>query len=138
MMTRDDRVLFSRKQCLECGEITDLLRFRCPHCSSESFAVLEPELTDEMYGRQKRSQQHVDQGGRLFQQGLVDQALQEFHKAIEANPFNATAHGNIGVIYLRRGQAGKAQEWFEQALEIDPEVPGGRQMLSLAQEQLRR
>jgi Tfp pilus assembly protein PilF len=137
----DDRVLAATKKCAQCGQITELLRFRCPQCSSEMFDTAStgagPELVDAMLGRQKLSQQHVDQGGRLFQQGLTDEATEEFHKAIEANPWNATAHGNIGVIYLRQGQPKEAVKWFERALEIDPNVPGGKDMLEAAKRQLR-
>jgi tetratricopeptide (TPR) repeat protein len=90
-----------------------------------------------MQGRQQLSQQHVDQGSRLFQQGLLDEAVREFERAIEVNPWNATAHGNIGVVFLRRGEPREALRWFERALEIDPEVPGAKAMVEQVQRQLR-
>jgi Tfp pilus assembly protein PilF len=126
---------------MQCGEVVELLRFRCPRCSSELFDVAaagaaDPEFVEAMQGRQQLSLQHVDQGGRLFQQGLMDEALQEFQRAIEANPWNATAHGNIGVVFLRRGQPREALKWFERALEIDPQVPGGKEMAEQARRQL--
>jgi Tfp pilus assembly protein PilF len=136
----DDQLLIARKKCGECGENTELLRFRCPRCGSEVFDFVptgaDPELVSAMYARQKRSQQHVDRGGRLFQQGMHDEAFQEFQKAVEANPWNATAHGNIGVIFLRRGEPETALHWFKQAIEIDPNVPGGKAMLQKAQHQV--
>lgn len=126
---------------MQCGEVIELLRFRCPRCSSEMFDVAstgaEPELVDAALRRQQLSGQHVDQGGRLFQQGLADEALQEFKRSIEANPWNATAHGNIGVIFLRRDQLREALRWFERALEIDPTVPGAREMVERIRSQRR-
>ena len=141
LLPNDRGVLAAKKKCVQCGEVLEMLRFRCPKCSSEMFDVIatgsDHELVEVMQGRQKLSQQHVDQGGRLFQQGLADEALKEFQQAIEANPWNATAHGNVGVIFLRRGQRREALEWFERALEIDPNVPGVKDMVTQVQRQLR-
>jgi Tfp pilus assembly protein PilF len=133
-MADEDALAAARKKCMQCGAETELLRFRCPSCASEQFTLTSasPELWEIARGRQQLSQQNVDEGGRLFQQGMVEQAQQKFHQAIEANPFNAIAHGNIGVIFLRRGEPKEATEWFERALEIDPAVPGGREMLEKA------
>jgi tetratricopeptide (TPR) repeat protein len=138
---KNDPVLRAMKTCMVCGNVTELLRFRCPQCSSEMFDALRPEhldwkLVEEANGRQQLSSQHVDHGSRLFMQGLIDEALQEFEKAIEINPFNATAHGNIGVIYLRRGKPKDALRWYERALEIDPEVAGAKEMVERVRAQL--
>lgn len=136
-MADEEAFAAARKKCLQCGEEVELLRFRCPNCGFEMFTLTSatPELMELARGRQQISQQHVDQGGRLFQQGLADEALREFQLAIEANPFNATAHGNIGVVFMRRAEPGEAFEWFERALEIDPNVPGGKEMLDEARRQ---
>jgi tetratricopeptide (TPR) repeat protein len=137
----DDPVHNAKKTCLSCSEVTELLRFRCPRCSSEMFdasrpGLADPGLIDVMQGRQRISQQHTDHGSRLFMQGLADEALQEFEKAIEANPWNATAHGNIGVILLRRGEPQEALKRFERALESDPHVAGAREMVEKVRDQL--
>lgn len=131
------KLLKAMKSCLKCGKETELLRFRCPHCSSELFMIPpDQELHEDMLAHQKLSLQHVDQGSRLFKQGLFDQAEQEFSKAIEANPWNATAKGNIGVVLLRQGKPQKALCWFERALEIDPNVPGAKEMAKEARHQM--
>lgn len=133
----DEPIDDARKKCMQCGEVVELLRFRCPGCGLEMFDVVSaaPELVEEMYGRQQRSMQHVDQGGRLFKQGLADEAVDEFERAIEADRWNATAHGNIGVIHLRAGDPAEALRWFERALEIDPRLPGGKEMVDAARHQ---
>jgi tetratricopeptide (TPR) repeat protein len=136
-MDIDRRVLEAVKTCAGCGKESELLRFRCPHCGSEGFSMVpDQELVESMHGHQKLSQQHVDHGSRLFQQGLLDEALEEFGKALEANPWNATATGNTGVVFLRKGRPEEALKWFERALEIDPHVPGARQMAETARNQL--
>lgn len=135
-----DPVHYAHKICFTCGKITEFLRFRCPGCNSEMFdvaSVEDPAMVDRMWALQKRSMQHTDQGAKLFQQGLADEALQEFHKAIETNRWNATAHGNIGIVYLRRGDPREALRWFEMALEIDPEVAGAKKMAETVRRQIR-
>ncbi len=113
-----------------------MLRFACPSCGSERFAVESEEHQQLMRDRQRRSSQHVDRGGTLFQQGRHDEAEAEFRQAIEINPWNATAHGNIGVIFLRRGEPREAIRWLERALELNPRVPGGRECLEMAKNML--
>jgi Tfp pilus assembly protein PilF len=34
-------------------------------------------------------------------------------KAVEINPMDATAHGNMGTIFLRQGQYEKAISWLK-------------------------
>jgi len=138
-MKIEKKILNAVKICSHCQNKTELLRFRCPYCSSEIFFMISPnaELDDAMHAHQKLSQDHVDRGSRLFMQGMLDEALQEFSKAIEANPWNATAHGNIGVIFLRQGKPKKAHKYFKRALEIDPRVPGGKKMEEEARKQLK-
>ena len=136
----DDAALTAHKRCMDCGAVTEMLRFRCPACGHELFDITSTgagsELFEAMQARQKRAEQHTSQGGLLFQQGQMDEALAEFQQAIEVNPWNATAHGNIGVVFLRRGQPEEALRWFERALEIDPRVPGAKEMAEQVRSQL--
>ncbi len=82
--------------------------------------------------------QHVDRGSLLFKEGRHDEAEAEFRQAIAANPWNATAHANIGVVMLRRDRLEDAIRWFEKALEIDPQVAGVREMLARKRAELAR
>jgi tetratricopeptide (TPR) repeat protein len=133
------KVLDAVKICINCKKKIELLRFRCPYCGSEAFSTMpDQELIESMQGYQMLSQQHVDQGARLFKQGFFDQAQKEFLKSIEANPWNATAHGNIGMVLLRKNRPREAIKWFKKALKIDPRVPGGKEMIEEAQNQIHK
>ena len=60
------------------------------------------------------------QGEDLFTKGDTEGALTAFTKVIDINPNFATAHNNLGVLYLQFGEAQKAVEHFVKAMEIDP------------------
>ena len=68
-------------------------------------------------------------GGRFFEQrgvssgeaGKLTDALRDIHKAIEADPKNATAHANLGTALGLSGQTEAAIEAFREALRLDPE-----------------
>jgi tetratricopeptide (TPR) repeat protein len=82
-----------------------------------------------MQMRQARASELVDRGALLYQSGDLEQAETTLRQAVEVNPWNATASGNLGVVLLHRGQRAEALEWFEKAVEIDPALPGGREMV---------
>jgi len=127
---RDRQLTFSLKTCSGCGNEFELLRYACPRCGSMAAAPPSQEALEFMQMRQKRVSGHVDRGSLLFKAGRLDEAEGEFRRAIDANPWNATAYGNLGVVMLHRDQPDDALEWFEKALEIDPAVPGVKEMVS--------
>lgn len=139
----EEALVAARKSCSSCGEEIEMLRYRCPRCSSEMFifypwwGVIFPELVEVAQTRQLLASERVDRGSLLFKQGMADEALQEFHQAIKVNPWNATAHANIGLVYFRRGQLKEALRWWERALEIDPHVGGVTEMVERVRRELR-
>lgn len=57
-----------------------------------------------------------------FNRPTVDQAIDFYSKAIEMDPFQAQFHGNLGFLYLNKGNTDRALEEFYQAYLIRPET----------------
>jgi len=93
--------------------------------------TLPLEAIDFMDNRQKLAGLHVDRGAILAQQGHLDAAMDEYRKALQANPWNATAYQNIGTALWRLGDLAKALLWYEKALEIDPRRVIPAEMMTL-------
>jgi WD40 repeat protein/tetratricopeptide (TPR) repeat protein len=126
---REQVLTYSTKACTACGHEFELLRHACPQCGSTAAMPPDVEALQFMQMRQARASELVDRGALLFQSGRLDEAEATFRQAVEANPWNATAHGNLAVVLLRRGRKAEALEGFEKAVSIDPAVPGGREMV---------
>ena len=70
-------------------------------------------------------------GMQLSQQGLINEALDEFHKVVSSDPSNlpqdyyiqtySEACFNIGLLYSKKDEYEKGIENFKKALEINPE-----------------
>lgn len=67
-----------------------------------------------------RAGEAVDLGQRLREQGLMDQALREFERAIEINPTMTTAYMGAGDIYRERGDYESAERQYADAVRTAP------------------
>lgn len=67
-----------------------------------------------------RATEAADLGGRLRDQGLLDQALLEFERAIEINPTMTTAYMGAGDIYIERGDFENAEVSYAEAVRTAP------------------
>ncbi|MBK7404371.1 MAG: tetratricopeptide repeat protein [Phycisphaerales bacterium] len=67
-----------------------------------------------------RAEEAVELGSRLKDQGLADQALREFERAIEFNPTMTTAYMGAGDIYRERGDYGAAEQHYAEAVKTAP------------------
>jgi tetratricopeptide (TPR) repeat protein len=74
----------------------------------------------------------------LVVQGNQKEAKAAFERVIELNPQNAMALGYLGYLHLNRGELSMAAQYFEKALELDPEQPYFRFRLALTCLGLRR
>ena len=52
----------------------------------------------------------------LYLDGKMNQAEQEFLKALELNPYEPMVHNNLGLIYMNRS------EWFSAEMEYKKEI----------------
>lgn len=123
------------KECLSCHNKIEDLRHTCPHCGSTgSFSAGSDDAISMIDAMQKQAEaaKHVDRGAQLILQENYTDAINELRLAIEMNPFNATAHGNMGDIYLRQKLFNEAIPWLEKALELNPHLEGVPQALAQA------
>jgi len=66
-------------------------------------------------------------GEVLITMKQLDQAEHYLRKALELNPSLADACADYGFLYLKRGDFRKANEYFEQALKLEPGNPKAQQ-----------
>ncbi|MCG6892731.1 MAG: tetratricopeptide repeat protein [Desulfobacteraceae bacterium] len=59
-------------------------------------------------------------GDQLYQQGDMQGAVDEFHRALELDPRNVNVHNSLGVCHGVMGEWDRALERFETVLQIDP------------------
>ena len=71
----------------------------------------------------------VNEGSRLFFAGDFTGAESKFKEAIDLNPKNAVAYGNIGHICFKTGKYKEAIPWLEKALALDPQLAGASDCL---------
>jgi tetratricopeptide (TPR) repeat protein len=62
-----------------------------------------------------------------------EKAEEDFHKAIEIEPWNAQLFAALGEFYDQEGLSVKAKRQFKKALEIDPDHEGALKALGLAE-----
>jgi tetratricopeptide (TPR) repeat protein len=60
-------------------------------------------------------------GDQLYQQGDIQGAVEEFHRALMLDPRNVNVHNSLGVCHGVMGEWDRALERFETALNIDPD-----------------
>ncbi|GJQ28314.1 MAG: hypothetical protein HBSAPP03_01980 [Phycisphaerae bacterium] len=65
-------------------------------------------------------QANVDRATTLQAQGLIEDALREFEKAIEINPRLTVAYMSAGDIYRERGDYATAEQRYARAAELEP------------------
>jgi Tfp pilus assembly protein PilF len=62
-------------------------------------------------------------------EGDLDQAVEQYRKALESEPEQLDVRLELGTLYLERGDLAAAQSQFEQAKRIAPEEPRAREGL---------
>lgn len=69
------------------------------------------------------SDAHNARGIELADRGWLDEAANEFKKAIKLDPQSTHAHDNLATIYAEKGEHLEALFEFVEALRVDPESP---------------
>jgi Flp pilus assembly protein TadD len=57
-------------------------------------------------------------GVMLARQGRVDEAIQQFERALQINPNDASTHNNLGIALASQGKSDEAYQQFVQALDL--------------------
>jgi TolA-binding protein len=75
---------------------------------------------------------HTNLGEALLDEGLREEAIEQFRAAITADPNFSLAHNNLGVALLGQGQLDKATESFLESLRIHPSLAEAQVNLGIA------
>ena len=67
-----------------------------------------------------RAQLHTEIAAGFYERGQMDVALQELAEAVKLDPKNAKIYNVYGLVYAMIGEDAKAQQNFQQALELAP------------------
>ncbi|MEE8191081.1 MAG: tetratricopeptide repeat protein, partial [Candidatus Scalindua sediminis] len=73
-------------------------------------------------GKLKDAAEHYDIAVIHWGQGRVDDAIEEYKKAISIYPGFEIAHFNLGYVYYQKGDIGLAIESFKRAIESKPDL----------------
>ena len=66
---------------------------------------------------------HIALGYLAFTKRQTDEAVREYHRALELNPNFGTAYGYLGWAYAFDGQSEEAIKIFERAIRMSPHDP---------------
>jgi len=79
------------------------------------------------------AQLHMDLGFLEQVSGGRDRAMQEYHQALQADPFNETAAGNLAILDAQQGDLTAALPLWETAFKHDPGASAAGIDLAVAQ-----
>jgi len=86
-----------------------------------TFAVIGALGIGRAWAADEAAPQPVDRGVELLKQGKTSQAVDEFLKAIDANPKDTVSRLNLAAIYEREGRLDEAVYHYEKVLKVEPQ-----------------
>lgn len=86
----------------------------------------------------EQAQNHKNRGNTLLQQGLLDQAAQEYQLALSIQPDHYVALSNLGIVLQAQGRWDEAVDRFAQALSIQPDFAPALSNMSVVLQRLGR
>jgi superkiller protein 3 len=81
-----------------------------------------------------KAQEEVQFGIQVAQNGLWNEALYRWQKAVQLDPTYAAAWNNLAIAYEHEGKFEDAKKAYEKALELDPKNVMIRQNYDLFKE----
>jgi tetratricopeptide (TPR) repeat protein len=84
------------------------------------------------------AEHHINLGVVYYNQGRLDEAIEEYRKALKISPNFDGAHNNLGIAYFKKGLAREAIREYEKAMRINPYYADGRYNLGVTYFQLGR
>jgi tetratricopeptide (TPR) repeat protein len=69
--------------------------------------------------KEKKAEAHFRKGFEYQNQGNLEQAIEEYQKALELNPDYAQVHTNLGTVYLGKEDYDGAIGHFRKTLELN-------------------
>ena len=76
--------------------------------------------------------QFFQRGQDALTRGQLDEAERDFRAVLQLDPQAGAAYANLGVVYMRRKEVGKALEMLQKAEQLMPQVAGIRLNIGLA------
>ncbi len=64
---------------------------------------------------------HYDLGFLYQSEGRLDEAIEQYHLALQAYPYYIEAHNNLGIVLQSQGRLDQAVSHYKQALDIEPD-----------------
>lgn len=75
---------------------------------------------------------HFNLGLLYHKQNKLHNALEEYHRALEADPFDVQAYNNLGMVYTALGRLPEAISQYQKALSINPNYTKAHHNLAVA------
>lgn len=104
--------------------VPKLERSRVASSSTRSFPkekVSTAKQVPYLSGRGSDMSDVYNEVGDLYlRKGMYDEAMEEYRKAVEANPNNAIAHFNLSIVYSKKGMKEEADEEFATYKKLRP------------------
>jgi Flp pilus assembly protein TadD len=69
---------------------------------------------------------------RLFQKGQVNEAVEQFRKALEIKPTDAEARNGLGVALAQKGKLNETISQFQEVLRVRPDFSPAQNNLARA------
>jgi tetratricopeptide (TPR) repeat protein len=89
----------------------------------DAFSRAADSLADERREQLKANILFIYRGDAYVEQGLFDQAIKDYGKALEVDSRDANAYNNRGTAYANQGEYQKSIEDFERAIQFAPNDP---------------
>jgi Flp pilus assembly protein TadD len=80
----------------------------------------------------RHAEAHSELGIVLFHKGQLDEAITEFHRALEIRPNDVIAHGELGIALSRKGQLDEAIAQLTEVVRLLPDDANAHADLGMA------